>query len=449
MAGVDVEMVESADDVWVAGRAQRYGLAFEANTTRLRGVDLAELARAVGTPTYVYDAIGIRERLAELQRALGPAKKGIPDPLICYAVKANSSQAVLRVIAQREAGADIVSGGELARALAAGISPRRIIFSGVGKTDDEIDAAIAAGIRSINIESAEEMTRVAARAKAVGKRVPVSLRLNPDVDPETHPYLATGLRNSKFGIAMIQALELALRAHRDANLRLVGLACHIGSQIVESSPYRESVMHLRRIIMSLREQGVKLAQLDLGGGLGVAYRPGEPDLDVAAWGAAVRVETDELGLQLVVEPGRWVVAEAGFLLTRVLGRKRGDGNSFVIVDAAMNDLLRPALYEAYHAIVPARAVKPDVARTTVDVVGPVCECGDFLALGRAIPPVEVGELMLVLGAGAYGMAMASTYNTRPLPAEVIVDGDRWAVVRPRKPVTAMLADETVPDWLGS
>ena len=439
---------ESADDLWVAGRAQRYGLAFEPATARLRGVDLAEVARAVGTPTYVYDAIGIRERLAELRTALGPAKKGIPDPLVCYAVKANSSQAVLRVLAREEAGADIVSGGELARALAAGISPRRIVFSGVGKTDDEIDAAIAAGIRSINIESAEEMVRVAARAKTVGKRVPVSLRLNPDVDPETHPYLATGLRNSKFGIAMIQALELSLRAHRDANLRLVGLACHIGSQIVESSPYRESVMNLRRVIAGLREQGVKLAQLDLGGGLGVAYRPGEPDLDVAAWGAAVRVETDDLGLQLVVEPGRWLVAESGLLLTRVLGRKRGDGTAFVIVDAAMNDLLRPALYEAYHAVVPARAVAVDAARTPVDVVGPVCECGDFLALGRALAPVDAGELMLVLCAGAYGMVMASTYNTRPLPAEVIVDGDRWAVSRPRKSVSSLLADETVPEWLG-
>ncbi len=436
-----------SDAKWVAARAERFGLTLEPAGARLRGVDLAEIARAVGTPTYVYDAVGIRERLSSLRNALGPGKGGVPDPLVCYAVKANSSQAVLRVLAREEAGADIVSGGELARALAAGIPPSRIVFSGVGKTDDELDAAIAAGIRSINLESAEEMTRLVARAKAAGRRVPVSLRLNPDVDPETHPYLATGLRNSKFGIPMIQALELALRAHKDGHLRLIGLACHIGSQIVESAPYRESVTHLRRIITALREQGVKLAQLDLGGGLGVAYRPGEGDLDVAAWGAAVRMETDQLGLQLVVEPGRWLVAEAGLLLTRVIGKKRGEGNAFVIVDAAMNDLLRPALYEAYHAVVPARRVPDDAVLAPVDVVGPVCECGDFLALGRALPPVETGELMLVLDAGAYGMVMASTYNTRALPAEVLVDGDRWAVVRPRKPVVELFADETVPDWL--
>ncbi|MBC8067834.1 MAG: diaminopimelate decarboxylase, partial [Deltaproteobacteria bacterium] len=395
----------------MAARAERFGLTLEADSARLRGVELAELARAVGTPTYVYDAVGIRGRLAELRRALGSGKGGVPDPLVCYAVKANSSQAVLRVLAREGAGADIVSGGELARALAAGIPPQRIVFSGVGKTDDELDAAIAAGIRSINIESAEEFGRVSARAAAAGRSVPVSLRLNPDVDPDTHPYLATGLRTSKFGIPMIQALELALRAHRDVNLRLVGLACHIGSQIVEASPYRESVMQLRSIVVALREQGVTLAQLDLGGGLGVAYRPGEPDLDVRAWGQAVRVETDELGLQLLVEPGRWLVAEAGILLTRVLGHKRGEGSAFLIVDAAMNDLLRPALYEAYHAVVPARRVAADATLSVMDVVGPVCECGDFLALARALPSVENGELMMVMGAGAYGMTMASTYNT--------------------------------------
>lgn len=440
------------DTAWVAAHPERYGLELSARGAtdagaHLGGVALAEIAQVAGTPTYVYDAEGIRQRLARVRSALGSGKGGVPDPLVCFAVKANSALAVLRVLAREGAGADIVSGGELRRALEAGISPQRILFSGVGKTDDELDAAIAAGIRSINIESAEELQRIMARATAADKSVPVSLRLNPDVDPETHPYLATGLRQSKFGIPMVQAMELAMRAHRHPNLRLVGLACHIGSQIVDAAPYRESVMHMRRTIGALRDAGVALAQLDLGGGLGVAYRPGEAEIDVAAWGRAVRIETDDLGLQIVVEPGRWLVAECGVLLTRVIGRKRGEGNSFIIVDAAMNDLLRPALYEAYHPIVPARRVDPEAPLTIVDVVGPVCESGDFLALGRAMPAVEPGELLMVLDAGAYGMVMASTYNTRPLPAEVLVDEGRFAVTRPRRSIDALLGDEAIPPWL--
>jgi diaminopimelate decarboxylase len=439
------------DVAWVAAHPERFGLELSGTggkgDARMGGVSLAEIAAAAGTPTYVYDAEGIRQRLARVRAALGPGRGGVPDPLVCFAVKANSSIAVLRVLAREGAGADIVSGGELRRAIEAGIAPSRIVFSGVGKTDDELDAAIAAGIRSINVESSEELARIIQRAAAAGRSVPVSLRLNPDVDPATHPYLATGLRKSKFGIPMVQAFELAMRAHRDANVRLVGLACHIGSQIVDAAPYRESVVHLRRTIGGLREAGVQLAHLDLGGGLGVAYRPGEPELDVAAWGRTIRVETDDLGLQLVVEPGRWLVAECGTLLTRVIGRKRGEAGAFVIVDAAMNDLLRPALYDAYHPIVPARAVPGDAPLSIVDVVGPVCESGDFLALGRAMPAVETGDLLLVLDAGAYGMVMASTYNTRPLPAEVLVDEGRWAITRPRKTIDHLLSDEAPPPWL--
>lgn len=447
------------DTVWVAAHPERFGLELGARPARgvasggaksgamLGGVSLHQIADAAGTPTYVYDAEGIRQRLARVRSALGSGKGGVPDPLVCFAVKANSALPVLRVLAREGAGADIVSGGELRRALEAGIAPQRIIFSGVGKTDDELDAAIAAGIRSINVESAEELTRLMARAAVANRNVPMSLRLNPDVDPDTHPYLATGLRQSKFGIPMVQAVELALRAHKHPNLRMIGLACHIGSQIVDASPYRESVMHLRRTIGALRDEGVTMSQLDLGGGLGVAYRPGEAEIDIAAWGRTVRIETDDLGLQIVVEPGRWLVAECGVLLTRVIGRKRGEGAAFVIVDAAMNDLLRPALYEAYHPIVPAYAVDPEAPLTIVDVVGPVCESGDFLALGRAMPAVEAGDLLMVLDAGAYGMVMASTYNTRPLPAEVLVDQGRWAITRPRKSLDALLGDEALPTWL--
>ncbi len=436
------------DDLpWVRANAERFGLRVRDGAACVRGVALVAIAEAAGTPTYVYDAVGVRERVARLRAALGPGKGGVPDPLLCFALKANSSQALLRVLAHEGVGADIVSGGELARALAAGIAPQRIVFSGVGKTDAELDAAIAAGIRSINVESAEELQRVMARAQAAQASVPVSLRVNPDVDPNTHPYLATGLRQSKFGIAMPQATELAVQAHRHPNLRLVGIACHIGSQIADIAPYRESIVHLRRLVGTLRDRGVILAHLDLGGGLGVAYRDGEPELDVEAWGAAMRVETDELGVQLAIEPGRWLVADAGLLLTRVIGRKRGDAAAFVIVDAAMNDLLRPALYGAHHAIVPVREPAPGSNTTVVDVVGPVCESGDFLGLARVLPPVEAGDLMMVLDAGAYGMTMASTYNSRPLAAEVLVDGERFAITRARRDIAALIAEETVPEWL--
>lgn len=434
------------DHAWVRANAQRWGLRFDERGASLRGVALAEIAEAVGTPTYVYDAAGIRERYTAVRDALARSAAHGDAPLVCYAVKANSSQAILHLLGRAGAGADIVSGGELQRALAAGIPPERIVFSGVGKTDGELDAAVGHGIRAINVESAEELARLAERAAAAGRRAPVCLRINPDVDPDTHPYLATGLRESKFGIAMADGVALALRAHRDPNLDLVGIACHIGSQICDAAPFQDSVARLRETIAALREQQVVLKHLDVGGGLGVAYAPGEPELDVAAWGAAVAAAVDGLALQLVVEPGRYLVADAGILLTRVLGRKRGEVASFVIVDAAMNDLLRPALYQAHHAIVPARLPAADAALARVDVVGPVCESGDFLARDRALPAVERGELLLVLDAGAYGMSMASTYNTRPLPAEVLIDDGRWAVIRARKSVAELIADERLPPW---
>jgi diaminopimelate decarboxylase len=445
-AGPGCGASDVAEHVWVRGRAARYGLEFgmpsSGDGARLRRVALAEIAAHVGTPTYVYDAEGIVSRYRELLAAVG----GAPAQA-CFAMKANSAQAVLRLLARAGAGADIVSGGELVRALAAGFPPERIVFSGVGKTDTEIDAALSADISSINVESAEELGRVSARAAALGRRPRVALRVNPDVDPATHPYLATGLRESKFGVGMDEALGLALRATDDPHLDLEGLACHIGSQIVDTSVYRESVGQLGSIVLALRERGVALRRLDIGGGLGIAYRPGDPDLDVSAWGHALRTEADALGLLLTVEPGRWLVADSGLLLTRVLGRKKNGALAFVILDAAMTELIRPALYDAWHPIVPACARPDDAALEVVDVVGPVCESGDFLAHGRAMPHVQTGELVLVLGAGAYGMTMASTYNSRPLAAEVLVQGDRWDVIRRRKTVEEMLADESVPDWL--
>jgi diaminopimelate decarboxylase len=429
------------DLAWVRAQPGRFALGYRGADAAIEQVALAEIAGAVGTPTYVYGAEHVQRAYRGLADALAPI-----GPMVCFAIKANSSQALLRLLARAGAGADIVSGGELARALAAGFDPARILFSGVGKTEGEIDAAIAAGVRSVNVESAGELALVSQRAVAAGRTVPVTLRVNPDVDPDTHPYLATGLRESKFGIPMGEALALALQASAMPGLRLLGVACHIGSQIADAGPFLASIERLRALVVSLRERGVGLELLDLGGGLGIPYAPGDPEVDVGAWSRAVMEAVGGLGLTVAIEPGRYLVGNAGVLLTRVLGRKIAEGRRFVIVDAAMNDLLRPALYEAYHAIVPvvADAVAPvEVA----DVVGPVCECGDFLAKDRALHRPEPGDLLAVLGAGAYGMSMASTYNTRPLAAEVLVSGDRFDVVRPRKSVAELIADERVPQWL--
>jgi diaminopimelate decarboxylase len=437
-----VPVPTAPDHVAVFARPELYGLRMTRGVLHVEDVPLPAIAAAVGSPTYVYSSAHIGARHDELASACA----GHPT-LLCYAVKANSSQAVLRTLARRGAGADIVSGGELARALAAGIAAEKIVFSGVGKLDEEIDAAISAGVRTINVESAEELARVADRARVLGRVADVALRVNPDIDPDTHPYLATGLRESKFGVAMAEAEALALQAAGAPSLRLTGLACHIGSQIAEATPFMAAFERLRGLVLRLRERGVGLRQLDLGGGLGIAYSSAEPTLDVVSFGAAVTAAARGLELELVLEPGRFFVGNAGVLLTRVIGRKRGETRSFAIVDAAMNDLIRPALYGAYHPIVPVDAAAAEREPVRADVVGPVCECGDFLGTDRLLPWPEAGELLAVLGAGAYGMAMASTYNSRPLPAEVLVRGAEFAVIRPRRGIAAMIADERTPTWL--
>jgi len=421
---------------------QQFGLAIVDGVLHAEEVDLRRVADEVGTPAYVYGARHIETRYRELESSLssGPT-------LICYAVKANSSQAVLRLLARCGAGADIVSSGELERVLAAGIDPRKVIFSGVGKRDDEIDAALAAGIRSINVESEHELEQVAARAVALGRIAPVSLRLNPDVDPHTHPYLATGLREAKFGIPMGRGRDLALSMRGREGLELIGLACHVGSQIVTASPFLDSFERLKRLVIELRNGGTRLRLLDLGGGMGVPYAPSDPVLDAPAWGKAVADAVHGLGVELVVEPGRYIVGNAGVLLSRVVTRKRGEDKTFVVVDAAMNDLLRPALYESYHAVVPVEARSDEHPIEEVDIVGPVCECGDFIARARMMARLEVGDLVAILTAGAYGMTMASNYNTRPLAPEVMVRGGSFSVTRPRRTVADLIAEESYPDWL--
>lgn len=432
-----------ADHLAILDAPQRWGLSIRNGRLHCDAADLTAIADAVGTPAYVTGAAHIESQFRKLAHSVRHR-----PTLICYAVKANSSRAVLELLRRLGAGADIVSGGELARALAAGIEPSKIVFSGVGKTDAEIDGALRAGVRSINVESTEELERISVRAAALGKVAPVCLRLNPDVDPDTHPYLATGLRESKFGIPMEAGLATALRAVELPGVELVGLAAHIGSQIQESRPYLDSLARLRTVIDALSERGISLLQLDLGGGHGIAYRPEDAELDVDAWGAALADATADLPIELVLEPGRYLVGNAGVLLTRVVGTKVGETKTFVIVDAAMNDLIRPALYEAYHVIVPVEiAAAKDAPVQTVDVVGPVCESGDFLARGRSMPAVKRGDLLAVLSAGAYGAVMAGTYNTRPEPVEIMVHGQRWAVTKARRSIADLLAAEVVPPWL--
>ncbi len=432
-------MEQQPDHLGVAARPDLFGLHVREGELWMEGAPLSRIAADHGTPTYAYGAAEIEARFDALAGAVGHR-----PTTICYAVKANSALAVLRLLARRGAGADIVSGGELARALHAGIPAEKIVFSGVGKTDAELDAAIAAGLRAINLESVEELAQVSARARALGRTVAVSLRVNPDIDPNTHPYLATGLRESKFGISMADAPAVARRAHDDPSVRLRGLGCHIGSQITEARPFVDSAARLRELWEGLAAEGIEVPQLDLGGGFGIAYRPDDPRLDLRAWGRAIEEATAGLPVELVLEPGRFIVGNAGVLLTRVLGRKHGQDKRFVIVDAAMNDLLRPALYEAYHVITPVRvpAVGADTERA--DVVGPVCESGDFLALERTLPITRTGDVLAVLSAGAYGMSMASTYNTRPLAAEVLVQGDDVHVIRPRQTLEQLLAAERIP-----
>jgi diaminopimelate decarboxylase len=396
-------------------------------------VSLAAIAERHGTPCYVYS----RASLEGAWRSLDSALAGLPH-LVCYAVKANSTLAVLDVFARLGGGFDIVSGGELARVVAAGGDPRRTVFSGVGKSAAEMRAALEADILCFNVESEEELERLDGLARATGRRAPVSLRVNPDVDPKTHPYISTGLKESKFGIPYADAPALYRRAAAMPGIAIRGIDMHIGSQITELGPYREAASKLLGLVDRLAADGLFLEHVDVGGGLGVRYRDEVP-VPVADYAALLRELFSGRREKLVLEPGRWLVANAGVLLTRVEYLKRGPGKRFAIVDAAMNDLIRPALYDAWHAVEPVRP-RGDVAERW-DLVGPVCESADFLALDRALA-LAPGDLLAIRSAGAYAMAMSSNYNTRPRAAEVMVDGDRAHVVRRRESVDELFASET-------
>ena len=400
----------------------------------IEGVALERIAREVGTPCFVYSRAAIVRAWREYDRALA----GIPHD-VCYSVKANSNLAVIDVLGRLGAGFDIVSGGELERVLAAQVPASRIVFSGVGKSDAEMGAALEAGVGCFNVESAQELDRIASLAGTAGKRAPVSLRVNPDIDALTHPYITTGLHENKFGIPVDEAQDLYVKAAADSRLEVRGIDCHIGSQLASLEPYLDALDRLLALVDALAGDGIRLTHLNLGGGLGIRYRDESPP-EPAELASAVAKRLAGRGLRLVLEPGRSIVGNAGVLLTRVEYLKRNGEKRFAVVDAAMNDLIRPALYDAWHDVVP---VAPRTgAAEPYEIVGPVCESGDFLARSRPLV-LEPGDLLSVQSAGAYGFVMSSNYNTRPRAAEVMVDGDRFHVVRQRERVRDLFAGESV------
>jgi diaminopimelate decarboxylase len=400
-------------------------------------VSLESLTRRHGTPLYVYSASQIAERLSLFQQAFAGR-----DHLVCYAVKANSALAILKLLADRGAGFDIVSGGELERVLAAAPEAAgRVVFSGVGKTAPEIDLALTANILEFNVESEAELALLAARARKLKRTARFALRVNPDVFADTHPYISTGLREHKFGIDIRHALDLYKSAATNRWLQATGVSVHIGSQIRSAVPFGKAMDRVAKLARQLKHEGIVLKSIDAGGGLGIDYHGGpfDPAAKVAEYASAIQHALSGFEGRLLIEPGRFLVAQAGALVTRVLNVKRNGKKTFVIVDAAMNDLIRPALYQAHHDIVPVRN-RPGRPRS-VDVVGPVCETGDFFARDRKLPTIHPGDLVAILDAGAYGMAQSSNYNTRLRPAEVLVKGSRATLIRRRETIADLLAPE--------
>jgi len=398
----------------------------------VEGVPLARIAEQHGTPCYVYSRAALERAYASFEQAF--ARR---DHLICYAVKANSTLAILNLFARLGSGFDIVSGGELARVLAAGGDPAKVVFSGVGKTGAEMRAALEAGILCFNVESEGELERLDAVAATLGRRAPVSIRVNPDVDAKTHPYISTGLRQNKFGVPHADALRLYRRARDLPHLQVTGIDCHIGSQLTETEPFVAALERILALADQLEREGIPVSHLDVGGGLGIRYRDETPP-PTADYARAVCAALGARPQRLLMEPGRALVGNGGLLLTRVEYLKHGEEKNFAVVDAAMNDLIRPALYDAWHEILPV--VERHAPMGVYDVVGPVCETGDFLGHGRRLR-VAPGDLLAVLSAGAYGMSMSSNYNSRPRAAEVLVDGGTAHLVRAREPIDSLFALE--------
>jgi diaminopimelate decarboxylase len=406
-------------------------------------VNLVDLAQAVGTPFYCYSTATLERHY----RVFAGAFANVPS-LVCYAVKANSNQAVIATLAKLGAGADVVSGGELKRVLKAGVPPDKIMFSGIGKTADELAMALDANILCVNVESEPELDLLSQIAKSKGRTVCISIRVNPDVDAKTHAKISTGLSENKFGIPISRARAVYAHAAKLPGVRVAGVDMHIGSQITELSPFDDAFALLSDFVRELRADGHTISHVDLGGGLGIPYREdNEPPPDPSAYAQVVKRATRGLDCKLIFEPGRLIVGNAGILVTRVLYLKRGEAKTFVIVDAAMNDLVRPTLYDAHHDIRPVAETKPGTPRIVADVVGPVCESGDFLALDRGLVEPKPGDLLAVMTAGAYGAVQAGTYNTRALIPEVLVRDAEWALVRPRLEADQLIALDRTPAWL--
>ena len=411
---------------------------YEEGGLRCEGVALSEIAGSTGTPTYVYSHAALERAYEELDEAFS----GL-DHLVCYAVKANGNLAVLRSLASFGAGADIVSGGELYRVMRAGFDPKKVVFAGVGKTEDELMAGLGERILLFNVESASELEHLERFAARHGKTARVSLRVNPDVDPDTHSHVSTGHGTSKFGIPIDEALSLAERMGEYRCVRLIGVHQHIGSQISKLPPYTESVEKSAGLVEELKRRGFDVKYFNIGGGLGIRYKDEEVPSPKELVDA-VRPTLEATGTKILCEMGRCIAGNAGALLTRVIYRKQSGSKNFLVADAGMNDLLRPSLYDAYHEV---RPVRDGAAAIPADLVGPVCESGDYLAKDRDLPDAAEGDLLALMGAGAYGFSMASNYNSRPRPAEVLVRGDRWATVREREYLADLIRREAVPAFL--
>ena len=423
----------------MAGRFLMHDFQYKNGELYCEEVPLEEIASEMGTPLYVYSYHTLVDHFQKLDDAFA----GIPH-LVCYSVKANPNLALLKILSDRGAGADVISGGELFRAIKAGVSPNRIVFAGIGKTQEEIEQALDLGVLMLNVESSEELKMIDQIAGAMGKKARIALRVNPDIDARTHPYVATALKEAKFGIDMDEALEGYRMARGMDNLEVTGVHLHLGSQITDVDPYLEAVEKVEDLVVALQEEGFQIRYVNMGGGFGIPYQYEEVPLP-ADYAAVVGPVLEKLGCVTIWEIGRMIVGNAGVLLTRVLYRKSTQRKEFIIVDAAMNDLIRPSLYGSYHEI---KAVR-ESERPTVkaDVVGPVCESGDFLALDRDLPIFDQGELAAVMGAGAYAFSMSSNYNSRRRAAEVLVKGDRWYVIRRREAFEDLIRGEEIPEGL--
>ena len=409
------------------------------NTLFCEDVSVVEIARKVGAPFYLYSHATLERHF----KAFDTAFEGM-DRLVCYSAKANSSMAILSLFNNLGSGLDIVSGGELHKGLGAGFDPARIVYSGVGKRDDEIDYALKSGILMFNVESMEELAAINQRAGKLGKKAPISIRVNPDVDPKTHPYISTGLKKNKFGIDIESAFEGYKIAKDMENIHVMGIDCHIGSQLTDAEPFKDALKSLIALIKKVKEMGVDISHIDMGGGLGITYDDEAPPSPAEYAGTLSQALTG-LDAKLILEPGRVIVGNAGILVTKTLYRKKGSVKHFVIVDAGMNDLLRPSLYGAFHDVKPV--TKTGAGTITADIVGPICETGDFLATDREIQHPEQGELLAVMSAGAYGFSMASNYCARLKPAEVMVNGDEFYVIRQRETYDDLCLRESVPEFL--